>query len=87
VFSGGRVGGIVAAKGSIASTRSTKVASGNLFQNTGGLGNINGPVITALFSNPAGWASFDLLAGDLQGLASMETHLSNLHVAGGLLAD
>jgi hypothetical protein len=87
VFSGGRVGGIVAAKGSIASTRSTKVASGNLFQNTGLSGNVNGPVITALFSNSGGWASFDLLAGDLQGLASMEANLSNLHVVGGSLAD
>ena len=87
VFSGGRVLGLVAAGGEVNLTRSTRVAAGNLFENSNAAGNMDGPVISSIFINSAGQPSFDLTPDDLQGLAGMLTNLADLQGVDGSLAD
>ncbi len=70
--------GLLAAKGVINLAKGTPITSSNCFQNAGAPGNLNGPVIDAIFTNNSNALVFDINPGDLQGLELIETDLRNI---------
>ncbi len=77
--------GLLAAKGAVNLAHGVKVPLSNLFQNTGAAGNLNGPVIDAVFTNNSRRLALDNAPGDLRGLALLEQDLLALHVVNGSL--
>ncbi|HZQ48588.1 MAG TPA: hypothetical protein VFC07_16340, partial [Verrucomicrobiae bacterium] len=79
-FASSSAKGLLAAKGGINLTKGTHVVPANTFQNAGVQGNVNGPVIDAIFTNNSSALVFDANPGDLQGLALIETDLGGIKV-------